>query len=100
MMGVIAMMIYVLTDAVTAFVLKVIIYTGKYTYNESSDQKSKKTVQVVKRLCEHLSGTHRTVYIDQFYTSAELLKELREMDLYVTGTLMKNRIPKHLRLFF
>ena len=85
-------------DAVTAYVLKVIIYTGKYTYNESADQKKKKTVQIVKQLLEHLAGTHRTVYINQFYTSAELLKELREMDLYVTGTLMKNQIPKELQI--
>ena len=90
--------IYVLTDAETAFVLKVIIYTGKYTYQESANQRDKKTVQVVKQLCQHLRGTHRTVYVDRFYTSLDLVKDLRVMDLYVTGTIMKNRIPKELTI--
>ena len=89
--------IYVLTDAVTAFVIKVIIYTGKYTY-ESENQKEKKTVQVAKQLCRHLQGTHRTIYIDRFYTSVDLLKELRAMDLYITGTVMKNRVPKEITI--
>ena len=87
---------YVLTDAITAYVIKVIIYTGKYTYQESDNQKEKKTVQIVKQLCRKLEGTHRTIYIDRFYTSIDLVKELRRMDLYVTGTVMKNRIPKEL----
>ena len=90
--------IYVLTDSETAFVLKVIFYTGKFTYNESLNQQDKKTVQVVKNLVRHLEGTHRTVYIDRFYTSIELLKELQKMDLYVTGTLMRNRLPKELTI--
>ena len=54
--------IYVLTDAVTAFVLRIIIYTGKHTYNESANQNEKKTVQVVKELCKPLQGTHRTLH--------------------------------------
>ena len=39
---------YVLTDAATAYVLRVIVYTGKHTYNESINQADKKTVRVVK----------------------------------------------------
>ena len=56
----------------------------------------KKTVAIVKKLCEQYEGSHRTIYVDHFYTSIDLLKELDKMKLYVTGTCMKNRIPKEL----
>ena len=85
--------IYVLTDAATAYVLKVMVYTGKHTYNESINQSDKKMVQVVKELCKNWEGSYRTVFVDRFYTSIDLLKELRKMNLFVTGTIMKNRIP-------
>ena len=90
--------VYVITDAATSFVLRVLIYTGKYTYYESVDESMKKTVQVVRSLCQPYVGTHRTVYIDRFYTSIDLLKELEKMDLYITGTVMKNRVPQNLRI--
>ena len=49
----------------------------------------KKTVAIVKKLCEQYEGSNRTIYVD-------LLKELDKMKLYVMGTCMKNRIPKEL----
>ena len=89
--------IYVITDAETAFVLKVIIYTGKATYDDDGvDQK--KTVQICCKLLEDYVGSHRTVYVDRFYTSVDLIKALRERDIYVTGTVMSNRIPKAVRI--
>ena len=51
-------------------------------------------MQVVKQLCREFEGTHQTIYVDCFYTSVELMKELESMGLYVTGTLMRNRLPK------
>jgi Transposase IS4 len=55
--------LYVITDAVTAFVLKVIIYTGKKTYQQQ-DEDLMKTVQVVKNLCTPYAGSHHTVFVD------------------------------------
>ena len=52
------------------------------------------TVSVVKQLVVEYTGTHRRIYVDRFYTSIDLIKELQDMDLYVTGTCMWNRIPK------
>jgi Transposase IS4 len=70
---------YVITDAVTAYVLKVVIYTGKSTYNATSDQQEKKKmVQVVEQLVEPFVGTYRTIYVDRFYTSVDLLKLLAD----------------------
>jgi hypothetical protein len=59
--------LYVITDAVTAFVLKVVIYTGKSTYNTSEQQEKKKTVQVVEQLVEPFVGTYPTIYVNRFY---------------------------------
>ena len=75
-----------------------IIYTGKHIYVESANQTEKKTVQIVKQLCKHFEGSHRTVYVDRFHTSINLMKELQLMNLYVTGTLMRNRIPSELTI--
>ena len=38
------------------------------------------------------------IYIDHFYTSVDLVKELEKMDLNVIGTMMSNRIPEQLRI--
>jgi hypothetical protein len=60
--------LYVITDAATAFVLKVVIYTGKSTYSTTSSdqQEKKKTVQVVEQLVKPFVGTHQTIYVDCF----------------------------------
>ncbi len=89
--------LYVLTDAETAFVLKVIIYTGAQTYG-TTDEEVSKTVHVVRNLAENYRGTYRTIYIDRFYTSLDLMKEMDKLNLFVTGTVMANRIPKELKI--
>ena len=90
--------LYVVTDAVTSFVLGIIVYTGKFTYSEATTESTKKTVQVVQQLCEPFRGTFRTIYIDRFYSSVDLLKQLEDMKLYTTGTVLSNRIPKQLSI--
>ena len=57
-----------------------------------------KTVQIVERLVQPFVGTHRTIYVDWFYTSLELLRTLADKDLYVTGTMLANRIPQAIRI--
>jgi hypothetical protein len=86
------------TDGVTTFVLKVVINTGKSTYYESNDQpEKKKTVQVVEQLVQPFVGTYRTIYVDHFYTSLDLVKLLADRNLYITGTMLANRIPLAIR---
>ena len=53
-----------------------------------------KTVQVVDKLVSPFVGSHRMIYVDCFYTSLELVKSLADKDLYVTGTMLMNRIPQ------
>ena len=90
--------LYVITDAVTAFVLRVVIYTGKSTYTTTDDQEKMKTVQVVERLVEPFVGTHRTIYVDRFYTSLELMRTLADKNLYLTGTMLANWILQAIRI--
>jgi hypothetical protein len=90
--------LYVITDAVTAYVLKVVIYTGKSTYYATSNQQDKKkTVQVVEQLVEPFVGTYQTIYVDRFYTSVDLLKLLADRNLFQNGTMLANRIPLGIR---
>ena len=45
----------------TAFVLRVVIYTGKLTYyttGDAGDEEKMKTVQIVERLVQPFVGTH------------------------------------------
>jgi hypothetical protein len=94
--------VYVITDATTAFVLRVLIYTGKSTYQNplhlGLNEDRLKTVQVVNRLVEPFVGSHRVVYVDRFYTSLDLVKSLAEKNLYVTGTMLQNRVPPGVRI--
>ena len=90
--------LYVVTDIATAYVLRVLIYTGKYTYKQTEGENIKKTVSVVKQLVADFKGSFRTVYVDCFYTSVDLIKELHKIDLFVTGTCMWNRIPKEVKI--
>ena len=89
--------VYVLTNAETSYILNLKFYTGRAMYKiEASEEK--KTVRIVTDLYWQFQGTHRTIYVDWFYTSIDLLKALDEMSLYVTNTLMQCQVPKHLRI--
>ena len=91
--------IYVEADAETASVIKSIVSTGKSTiYSSTTNPEDKATMWVVKLVCEPFTGTYRTIYIDKFYTSISLLRELYDMLIFATSTCMNNRIPKELKM--
>ena len=74
--------VYVIIDSRTSYVLKVLFYTGKFTYQQEPDgEQVKKVVNVVKQLCKRFKGLHRRIYVDWFYTSITLMQELDKMDL-------------------
>jgi hypothetical protein len=60
---------------------------------------SKRQSKSVRRLCRPYEGSHHVICY-RFYTSIDLMKELQrnKMNLYVTGTMMSNRIPQELRI--
>jgi len=47
---------------------------------------------------EKYVGTYRTIYVDHFYTSIELMKSLADQNLFVTGTMMQNRLLPGVRV--
>jgi Transposase IS4 len=60
--------LYVVMDAVTAFLLKVIIYTGKQTYLQQ-DEDLMKTFQIVKNIVRHMPG-----HIEQYLLTNSILQ--------------------------
>ena len=82
--------LYVVMNSRTSYVLKVLVYTGKYTYHDNTLESLKKTVQVVQQLVEPFGGSFHTIYVDNFYTSIHLVKEL-----LVTITILSNCIPRN-----
>ena len=75
------------------------LYTLESTHTlEMKIEETMKTVKVVTALCQPYRGSHRSIFVDRFYTSLSLMKALDQMDLYVTGTIMKNKIPAELRI--
>jgi hypothetical protein len=78
--------IYVITVATTAFVLWVLIYTGKTTYyaDSESQQDWLKTVQIVNCLVEPFVGSHQTIYVDRFYTSLDLYSNNWQKKIYTS----------------
>ena len=72
------------------------MYTGRS--NDETEDRSKKTVTVVKKLLEDYQGTNRHVFIDCFYMSIELLGMLDSYGIWTTGTVMANRLPKGVRI--
>ena len=62
------------------------VYTGK----EGSGKKHLGQ-RVVKDLTQHLKGKHHHVFVDNFFTSEELLRDLAKDDVYACGTARKDR---------
>ena len=90
---------YVATDAETAYVIKSIVYTGKVTvFSSTTNSEVKAMIQVVKPICEPFTGTYCTIYIDRFYTSVYLLRELYDMWIFATVMCMKNCISKEMTM--
>ena len=55
--------IYVVTDTEILFDLKIIIYTGKYTYANIENTDMLKTMEVVCEMCKPFEVLHNTVFI-------------------------------------
>ena len=55
-------------------------------------------MKIVQQLTKPYEGTHRSICIDGFYASIELLKELTKMNLHVRGTVSSTRLPKEVQI--
>ena len=69
--------IYVVKNSETAFVLKVIVYTGKYNYGNNYNKYMLKTVKFFCELVSHLNGRLKTFYLSllQFHYFDERIRK-------------------------
>jgi hypothetical protein len=74
--------------------LKAIVDTGAITYGDDNNKDVKRAVQVAKALVKNCQNTYCCIFVDCFYTFLDFLKAMDKMNLYVTGTVMKNCLPK------
>ncbi|XP_062583974.1 piggyBac transposable element-derived protein 4-like [Saccostrea cucullata] len=85
--------VWALAESDTGYLSKFQVYTGK-----ENNQEKGLTHRVVMDLCHHYFGSNLCVYMDNFYTSPELLNDLHIRGIMACGTVRVNRkgLPKHL----
>ena len=92
------MRVYVLADSATGYVCCFEPYYGKPTTDSLARPTMQFTSRIVLHLCDELllaaDGNGYHLFTDRFYTGFDLSMELLKMNVYLTGTVMKNR--KHL----
>lgn len=81
--------IQILADSKTHYMLNCEVYTGKSL--KKNESKFSNPTDVVLRLIEPIVGTNRNVTGDNWYTSLELMEELRKRKLTYVGTVKKNK---------
>ncbi|XP_061186542.1 piggyBac transposable element-derived protein 4-like [Saccostrea echinata] len=85
--------VYALAESETGYLSRFQIYTGK-----EIDQEKGLAHTVVMDLCHHYFGSNLCVYMDNFYTSPELLKNLHSQGIMACGAVRVNQkgLPKDL----
>ena len=86
--------IWAMSESDTGYLHKFQVYTGK----EEGHQEKGLSYRVVMDLCQHMFGSNLNVYMDNFYTSPELLRALYIRGIMACGTVRSNRkgLPKEL----
>ena len=88
--------VWVLAEAKTGYVLDFQVYTGA-TKDESSKGLA---YRVVNDLIQKYQGKNHLLYVDNFYTSPELLVDLLKKRVYCTGTIYERIIEVFLQALF
>lgn len=79
---------WMLSDSQTSYVCRLQVYIGRQGDKRESNQGNR----VVTDLCSSLKGTGRNVTCDNFFTSMNLLQQLKKDNITVLGTVRKNRV--------
>ena len=74
--------VWAFAESSTGYMSHCQIYTGK----EGGRQEHGLSHRVVMDLVRHLSGSHATIFMDNFYTSVKLLQDLMAKGLLGCGT--------------
>ncbi|XP_051170109.1 piggyBac transposable element-derived protein 4-like [Leptopilina boulardi] len=80
--------VWCLADSKTSYIANFEVYTGKCNDNQSNDTLGER---VVIKLTRELQGTFSLVAYDNFFTSVNLVEELRNTGIYSVGTVRTNR---------
>ena len=82
---------FVLADASTGYVWNSILYSGDDTNVDPNSEYQYQATNIVMTLTEKLLDEGRCLYIDNWYSSMELLDELGKRGTDVVGTVRKDR---------
>nr|XP_039254067.1 piggyBac transposable element-derived protein 4-like isoform X2 [Styela clava] len=87
--------VWVLAESLTGYVSRLQIYTGR---DPTAGKETGLATRVVKYLINPYEGLHHHLYVDNFYTSAELFEYLLSKGVYACGTSKCNAasFPKEL----
>lgn len=91
-----------LADSYSTYLFNAYIYTGKDSDGiglSTEERKLLKPTQSVLRLCKPLQGSNRNITADNWFTSLELVEELRKRSITYVGTMKLNKavIPPEFR---
>ena len=78
--------VWVLGDSTNGYFSRFDVYTGRQENREVGLGE-----HVVKKLTDNIKHKNHHVYVDNFFTSAKLLKDLERDGIYGCGTARKNR---------
>ena len=79
---------FVVSETKTGYVLNFQVYTGAVSgVSSSSSKKHGVAYRVVMELVENYEGKGHCLFIDNYYTSSQLLIDLLEKNVYCTGTI-------------
>ena len=87
---------FVLAKTSSGYVWNSIIYTGNDTLVEEGNTYQYQVINIVLSLCKNVLDEGRCLFMDNWYSSLELLSELRNQSTDVVGTVRKDRkgLPK------
>ena len=83
--------VWMLADADNYYVPRFQVYLGKNRTNSELFQRKGLGYYVVWTLGEPYLDNHRHFFFDNFFTSAELMRDLESRDTYACGTVRTNR---------
>lgn len=78
--------VWTLAESDTGYLHCFQVYTGR----EEGRQEKGLSYRVVMDLCSHMFGSNLTVYMDNYYTSPELLRDLHLRGIMACGTVRSN----------
>ena len=75
---------YCLSDSLPGYTYKIIVYCGRNQTGSTND--------IVKNLVQGLEDKNYHLFIDNYFVTIPLLRDLLQLGFGITGTVRKNRL--------